>query len=60
MQTINKDNEKESNSATVNRPQTPNENLLSSEHGRVIYWHIGNNRKAKATVAMTRKTKRKC
>lgn len=54
MQTINRDNEKESNSAAVNRPHIPNENLLPSEQGRVIYWHIGKSRKAKATVAITK------
>lgn len=54
MQTINRDNENESNSAAVNRPHIPNENLLPSEQGRVMYWHMGNRRKAKATVAITK------
>lgn len=46
-------NENESNSAPVNLPQTPNDILLPSVHGRLIYSHIGNKRKASATVAMT-------
>lgn len=55
MQTINRDSEKESNSAAVNRPHIPKENLLPSEQGLVIYWHMGRRRKAKATVAITEK-----
>lgn len=53
IQTMNKASEKESNSAAVNRPHIPKENLLPSEHGLVIYWHMGKRRKAKATVAIT-------
>lgn len=53
MQTINTDNEKENSSAAVNLPHIPNDILLPSEHGRIIYWHIGNSKKAKATVAIT-------
>jgi len=45
--------ENESNSAPVNLPQTPNDILLPSEHGLIIYWHIGSKRNAKATVAIT-------
>lgn len=40
-------------SAPVNLPHTPNDILFPSEHGRVIYWHIGSKRNAKATVAIT-------
>jgi hypothetical protein len=45
--------ENESSSAPVNLPHTPNDILLPSEHGRIIYWHMGNRRNANATVAMT-------
>lgn len=30
-----------------------NTNLFPSEQGRMIYWHIGNRRKANAIVAIT-------
>lgn len=37
MHTMNKESENESNSAAVNRPHIPNENLLPSEQGLVMY-----------------------
>lgn len=39
----------------VNLPQTPKEILLPSEQGLIMYWHIGNNKNARATVAITTK-----
>lgn len=55
MHTILTLSENESNSAPVNLPQTPKDILLPSEHGLMIYWHMGNNRNANATVAITAK-----
>lgn len=37
MHTMKTDNENESNSAPVNRPHIPNDILLPSEHGLIIY-----------------------
>lgn len=54
-QTIDRAKEKLNSSADVKRPQTPNEMRLPSEHGRMMYWHMGNSKNAKATVAMTTK-----
>lgn len=54
MQTIKTDNENENSSAAVNLPHIPNDILLPSEHGLIMYWHIGNSKKAKATVAITK------
>lgn len=48
--------EKLNSSADVKRPQTPKEMRLPSEHGRIMYWHIGNNKNASATVAITMKS----
>lgn len=53
MHTMNTDNEKDNSSAAVNLPHIPKEILFPSEHGLIIYWHIGNKRNAKATVAIT-------
>lgn len=53
MHTIERAIEKLNNSAAVNRPHTPNDILFPSEHGRIMYWHIGNNKNANATVAIT-------
>lgn len=53
-QTIDNANEKLKSSAEVKRPHTPNDIRLPSEHGRIIYWHIGNNKNANATVAITK------
>lgn len=36
-----------------------NTNLFPSEQGRMIYWHIGNRRKANAIVAITEKKREK-
>lgn len=52
-QTMDNASEKLNSSADVKRPQTPNEMRLPSEHGRIMYWHIGNNKNASATVAIT-------
>ncbi|ERL86614.1 hypothetical protein D910_04021 [Dendroctonus ponderosae] len=49
------DRENESNSAEVNRPHIPKDIFVPSEHGLIMYWHIGRSRKAKATVAITKK-----
>lgn len=59
MHTILTLSENESNSAPVNLPQTPNDILLPSEHGRIMYWHMGKRRNANATVAITKKKKTK-
>jgi len=53
MHTIETDNEKLNSSAAVKRPQKPNDIRLPSVQGRMIYWHIGKSKKAKATVAIT-------
>lgn len=53
MQTMKTDREKERSSAPVHRPQIPKEILFPLEQGRIMYWHIGRRRKAKATVAIT-------
>lgn len=45
--------ENDNNSALVNLPQTPNDILFPSEHGLIIYWHMGRRRNASATVAIT-------
>lgn len=42
-----------SNSAAVKRPQQPKDIRWPSVHGRMMYWHIGRSRNARATVAMT-------
>lgn len=55
MQTIDTAREKLKSSAAVKRPQIPNDILLPSEQGRIMYWHIGRSRKANATVAITEK-----
>lgn len=52
MHTMETANVKLNNSAAVNRPQNPNDIRLPSEHGRIMYWHMGNSKKAKAIVAM--------
>lgn len=52
-QTMDTANEKLNSSALVYRPQQPNDIRLPSEQGRIMYWHIGNNRNASATVAIT-------
>lgn len=51
-QTIDTANEKLNNSPAENRPHNPNEIRFPSEHGRIMYWHIGNNKNANAIVAM--------
>lgn len=53
IHTMKTDNENDSSSAAVNLPHIPNEILLPSEHGRMIYWHMGSRRNARATVAIT-------
>lgn len=53
IQTIDTESKKLKSSAAVKRPQKPNDTLFPSEHGRMMYWHIGSRRKARATVAMT-------
>ena len=57
MQTMLTLNENERSSAPVNLPQTPKDILLPSEHGRIMYWHMGSKRNASATVAITGKIK---
>lgn len=52
MQTIDTANEKLNSSAAVKRPQNPNDIRLPSEHGRMIYWHMGRSKNANATVAI--------
>lgn len=37
MQTMNTESENDNNSAAVNRPHIPNDILLPSEQGRIIY-----------------------
>lgn len=54
MHTMKTESENERSSAAVNLPHIPNEILLPSEHGLMIYWHIGNSKNAKATVAITK------
>lgn len=54
MQTIDTDNVKLNSSAAVKRPQIPNDIRFPSVHGRIMYWHIGSKRKARATVAITK------
>lgn len=60
-QTMDNASEKLNSSADVKRPQTPKEMRLPlpSEHGRIMYWHIGNNKNARATVAITMKSTKK-
>lgn len=53
MQTMDTASEKLKSSADVKRPHKPNDIRLPSEHGRIMYWHIGNKRNANATVAIT-------
>lgn len=53
MHTMNTDRENDNNSAAVKRPHIPNEIFVPSEHGLMMYWHIGSRRKANATVAIT-------
>lgn len=48
-----KDRKNDKISAAVNRPHTPNDIFWPVEQGRMRYWHIGNRRKANATVART-------
>lgn len=55
MQTMKTDRENDSNSAAVNLPHMPNEILFPSEQGLMMYWHMGSSRKARATVAITKK-----
>lgn len=52
MHTIETANEKLNSSAAVKRPQNPNDIRLPSEHGRMIYWHMGSSKNANATVAI--------
>lgn len=52
MHTIDTANEKLKSSAAVNRPQNPNDIRVPSEQGRIMYWHMGSSKNAKATVAM--------
>lgn len=60
MHTIKTESENESNSAPVKRPHIPNEILFPSEHGLIIYWHMGNSKNARATVAITIKELLRC
>lgn len=51
--TIETESVKLNSSAAVKRPQIPKEKRLPSVQGRIMYWHMGNSRKASATVAIT-------
>lgn len=55
MQTTVIDMVKLNSSAAVKRPQQPSDIRWPSVHGRIMYWHIGSKRNARATVAMTTK-----
>lgn len=56
--TIVTDKVKLNNSAGVKRPQTPNDIRFPSLQGRIMYWHMGSSKKAKAIVAITTRIKK--